>query len=119
MIGEPLRTQHTVISGGRCDSDTVIDILTKLEKHFPTFPEAQFTFKLMPLSVGPWLLLLVQERRVDDELVGCCREDFNFENVLNAAARLIGRCSLDRRSSGTPKERQPRTAPSPRKDARP
>lgn len=91
MILQPFRTQHTVISGGRCDSDTAIEILMELEKHFPTFPEARFKFKLMSLSVGPWLLLLVQEDGVEDELIGCCREDFTFRSVLNAAQRLVDR----------------------------
>jgi hypothetical protein len=91
MIPEPFKTQHTVISAGACDSDTAMEMLVELEKHFPTFPKAQFTFKLMSLSVGPWLLMLIQEDGVEDELIGCCRDDFSFKSVLIAAERLLRR----------------------------
>jgi hypothetical protein len=62
-----------------------------LEDRFPTHPVAEFNFKLTPLSVRAWLLIVGSPGDSDNEILGCDCPEIEVTQVLASADVLVAR----------------------------
>jgi hypothetical protein len=87
----PSETEHIVCCGRDVNEEKSERIRRALEDRFPTQPVAEFTFKLMPLSVGAWLLIVGSPGDTDYEILGCDCPEIEVTHVLASADVLVAR----------------------------
>ena len=84
-------TEHIVRCGRDVDEEKGERIRRALEAHFPTYPVAEFNFKLMPLSVGAWILIVGTFGDSDCEILGYEFPELQVTQVLASANVLVAR----------------------------
>jgi hypothetical protein len=85
------QTQHIVRCARDVNEEKAERIRKALEDRFPTHPATEFNFKLTPLSVGAWLLVVVGRDDSDYEILGYDCSEIEVTQVLASAEVLVAR----------------------------
>ena len=86
-----IETEHIVRCARDVSQEKAEGIRKALEDWFPTRPVAEFNLKLMPLSVGAWLLIVRSPGDSDYEILGCDCSEVEVTQVLASADVLVAR----------------------------
>jgi hypothetical protein len=84
-------TEHIVRCARDVNEEKGERIRRALEDRFPTHPVAEFNFKLTPLSVGAWLLIVGSPSDSDYEILGSDCSEIEITQVLASADELVAR----------------------------
>jgi hypothetical protein len=84
-------TAHIVRCARDVNDEKAERIRKALEDRFPTRPVAEFNFKLTPLSVGAWLLIVGRLGDSDYEILGFDCPEIEITQVIASADVLVAR----------------------------
>lgn len=98
---DPIESEHVVRCGPDLNLDEVNEIRAELENRYPTRPITNFIFKLFPLSVGAWVLLIRGDDHEEIDTLGCGHADLQLDNVLRRSDALVDRWRANRKTSDT------------------
>jgi hypothetical protein len=85
------RSDHLVFSGPDVDQSKAAQIRAALAERFPPGAASAFHFKLMPLTVGAWLMIIAGQNVTDCDVLACGSEILELEDVLTTADALVAR----------------------------
>jgi hypothetical protein len=84
-------TEHIVRCARDVNEEKAERIRKALEDRFPTRPVAEFKFKLTPLAVGAWLLIVGRFGDSDYEILGYDCSEIQLTHVMASADVLVAR----------------------------
>ncbi len=86
-----IESKHVVRCGPGLNLDEANEIRATLENRYPTGSDIEFVFKLFPLSVGVWILLIRGDDHEEIDTLASNSADLRIDNVLRTVDTLVDR----------------------------